>query len=311
MIFLKRYMVDTEGEGGGDPPKKKDPPKGYKPTTPKERRDWNDMLDAMQKDGVAGGKELDQTDKNVGSSYIEKYRKDHPDTSITAERIPHIQYEQQQLRTGESFAGMSPEQTRVMRKQLDPGYLKRQSADPGTPFNSGMSRSYYPEFKKGDKNYGTDAESYMKDFAARPDEGPGDSPKSPVGKPTTDISSQRSKGKIPDKMDVRDVLSSFVGSGTKDFSDPERLKDFHYISEIIGQGEAHKLLTQAFLFNNREDMQGKSPQERVQAFYDIGSNDPELDKMIKTYKNVDPKGPLSGFETSGDYTNQKLTGRIK
>lgn len=163
MILIKLYSPGDDG-GGGDP-KKKAPPKGYKPTTPSQRRDWNDMLDKMQKDGIAGGKDLDQSDRNVGAAYIEKYIKETPGTSVSPELIPHVQYEQQQLRSGDSFAGMSPEQTRILRNQLASNYLQRQVPDPGTPFNSGMSRAYYPEFKKGGKSYGTDAEGYMKDFS--------------------------------------------------------------------------------------------------------------------------------------------------
>lgn len=163
MIIFKLYS--PEGDGGGEDPKKKVPPKGYKATTAAQRRDWNDMLDKMQKDGVSGSKDLDQTDKNVGAEYIEKYRKDNPNTTVTPDMVSSVQYEHQQLRLGESFAGMSPEQTRTLRKQLNPEYVKREGAEPGTPFNSKMSRQYYPEFKKGDKNYGTDVESYMKDFS--------------------------------------------------------------------------------------------------------------------------------------------------
>src|ERR1700752_3082354 len=99
------------------------------------------------------------------------------------------------------------------------------------------------------------------------DPGPGDITKPPLGKPTTEFSSQRTGGKMADQLDVRDALSSFIGTGAKDFSDPQRLKDFHYMSGILGQDTARKLLTHVFLFNNRTDMQGKSPQERIQSFY--------------------------------------------
>lgn len=163
MIVRFLYIPD-EREGGGDPPNK-NPPKGYKPLSVSQRRDWNDMLDKMQSDGVAGSKYLDQSDKNVGASFIEKYKKENPETSVTADMIPYVQYEHQQLRSGESFAGMSPEQTRVLRTQLNPDYIKKEVAEPGTSLNSAMSRQYYPEFKKGDKKYGTDAEGYMKDFS--------------------------------------------------------------------------------------------------------------------------------------------------
>lgn len=167
MMFFKLYNPDEEG-GGGDPPNKKEPPKGYKPLTASQRRDWNDMLDSMQKEGVAGSNDLDQPDKNVGSAYIEKYRKENPNTSITSEMIPSVQYEQQAFRTGESFPGLSKEQLSMLRKQVNPDYLKRPTAEPGSPFNSVLSREYYPQFKKGDKSYGTDMEGYLKDFSTLP-----------------------------------------------------------------------------------------------------------------------------------------------
>lgn len=167
--------------GGGEESKKKEPPKGYKPTSPQQRRDWNDMLNKMQSDGVAGGKDLDQTDKNVGSDYVEEYKKENPNTTVTSDIIPHIQYEQQQLRSGDSFAGMSPEQTRILRKQLNPEYINRPVPE-GTAFGSSVSRMYYPEFKKGEKNYGTDAEAYFKDFATRPTGGEEKGKEIPKGK---------------------------------------------------------------------------------------------------------------------------------
>jgi len=159
---------DPTGGGGDDPAKKPVPPKGYKPLSATQRRDWNDMLDDMQKSGIAGSKDLDQPDKNVGKSYIEKYRKEHPGTTVSEDLIPHIQYEQQAFRTGDEFPGLSKEQLGVLRKQVNPDYLKRPTADPGTPFNSTLSREYYPQFKKGDKSYGTDMASYLKDYATTP-----------------------------------------------------------------------------------------------------------------------------------------------
>ena len=64
---------------------------------------------------------------------------------------------------------MSPEQTRLLRKQVNPDYLKRPTADPGTPFNSVLSREYYPQFHTKDKQYGTDMEEFLKDFSKAAD----------------------------------------------------------------------------------------------------------------------------------------------
>lgn len=171
MKIIKLYSPFGDG-GGGDDPKKK-PPAGYKQTSPEQRRDWNDFLDYLQGQGIAGSKDLDQPDKNVAKSYIEKYKKENPHSSVSEELIPSIQYEQQAFRTGDEFPGLSKEQLGVLRKQVNPDYLKRPTADPGTPFNSILSREYYPQFHKGDKKYGTDMEGYLKDFSKPPEkEGP-------------------------------------------------------------------------------------------------------------------------------------------
>lgn len=169
------YMAegDPDAGGGGGDPKKKDSAKVN--TTANQRRDWNDFLDHLQKEGVAGSKELDQLDKNAVKPYLDQYRKDNPNTSVSEEMIPIVQREHEELRKGDSFADMSPEQTRVMRKQLNDSYTSRIIASQGMPFNSTLSRQYYPTFRKGDKDYGTDAEAYMKDFAT-PKPKPGDGP---------------------------------------------------------------------------------------------------------------------------------------
>ena len=51
------YMADDSGGGEGEKPL----PVKKTNLSPQQRRDWNDFLDAMQRDGVAGSKDLDQT----------------------------------------------------------------------------------------------------------------------------------------------------------------------------------------------------------------------------------------------------------
>lgn len=160
MIIRILYYPEPDSGGGEEKPLPK-----YKNLTATQRRDWNDMLDKMQADGVAGKKDLDQPDKKTGEAYIEKYQKDNPGTTVSKDLIPHVANEHQQMRSGESFGEMTPEQTRVLRKQLSPGFVGKTILEEGEKMNAAMSRMYYPEFKMGDKSYGTDAESYIKDFS--------------------------------------------------------------------------------------------------------------------------------------------------
>ena len=161
MVVNRLYYQDSEPEGGGNPPPKKI-------LTPQNKRDWNDFLDHLQSKGVAGSKDLDQPDKKSIKGHIDDYKKENPNTTVSEDMIPLVQSEHQALRNGDSYAGLSLEHTKVLRQQLNGNYMKRPVAQDGGPFDSTMSRQYFPEFKKGDKNYGTDAQAYMKDFLTRP-----------------------------------------------------------------------------------------------------------------------------------------------
>lgn len=158
MTFSRLYYPSDES-GGGDVEK---PLPKVKNLTPRQKRDWNDMLDHFQENGIAGSKDLDKTDKNLGKDAIEKYKEDNPNSTVHPDMVDDVVNEHKQLRSGDSYAGLTPEETRVLRRQISPEFLKK---DVPSSMGSAMSRMYFPEFKNGDKNYGTDASSYMKDFS--------------------------------------------------------------------------------------------------------------------------------------------------
>lgn len=157
------YMAEDEGGGGDEKKKYKDAPEGYSPLDSNARRKWNKFLDNLQSSGLAGSKDLDVTDKTVGLDALRKYNKENPDDAIDEKTLPYIQYEQKALRTGQSFPGVSDDQLKVLRQQFGDDFAKRQTADVGAPFNSVLSREYYPSFKKDGKDYGTDINAYVKD----------------------------------------------------------------------------------------------------------------------------------------------------
>jgi len=166
MILFKLYSPEEEG-GGEDPKKKVDPPKDYKPLSVIERKNWNDFLDYLQKEGVGGSEKLDQRDQTLGIQYLNKYNKENPDRAIDPSKIQHIQYEQYMLRKGESFPGLKPEELNYIRKGLNPAYLNRNISDPDAWLGSLTSREYYPESHRGTNagdqyNFGTDMESYVR-----------------------------------------------------------------------------------------------------------------------------------------------------
>lgn len=163
-----RLYYSPEGEGGGEEPKKKvDPPKGYAPLTVIQRKNWNDFLDYLQKEGVGGSKDLDKRDQTLGLNYLNKYNKENPDKAVNAEQVPFVQYEQYMLRKGDAFPGLKPEELNYIRNGLNPAYLKRPASDVDSWLGSLTSRSYYPTARRGTNtgdsyDFGVDIDSYVK-----------------------------------------------------------------------------------------------------------------------------------------------------
>lgn len=125
------------------------PPKGYKPLSIQQRNDWNDFLDYLEKQGVGGSKDLDNRDTSLGLSHFNKYLKANPNSSITPDIIPSVQYEQQQLRRGNSFPTISDDTVfKQYQGQLSPQYRERPISDVDSWLGSLTSREYYPRAQR-------------------------------------------------------------------------------------------------------------------------------------------------------------------
>jgi hypothetical protein len=71
---------------------------------------------------------------------------------------------------------------------------------------------------------------------------------------------------------------------------------------------AQKLASQASLFNQRADVQGLSPEQRVQQFFDMGSNDPEVASALRNFRGLG-YGQAQGFRSSPLLGNRGLLGQ--
>lgn len=149
-------ILDDLGGGGGGGNKLPDPPKNYAPISVQGRADWNDFLDYANKQGV-------DFDKNpqAGIQLMSQYKKANPNFSISPNQIINIQYEQQQLRKGDTFGSLKPEQLKYLRQGLPDTYLNRPLSDPNGQFNANTSKLYYPQKTANGKTYGTDIEGYV------------------------------------------------------------------------------------------------------------------------------------------------------
>jgi hypothetical protein len=154
-------------EGGGDPNKLPPPqPANYQPLSVEERAQWNNFLDYLDKQKLGGNPVLDQRDQSLGLKQLAAYKKANPSFAITPDRIPSIQYEQYQLRKGDSFSNLTPEQLKYVRNGLNPAYMAHEVSPIDGWLGSITSKLYYPTAYRSDNRgnkymFNTDIESYV------------------------------------------------------------------------------------------------------------------------------------------------------
>jgi hypothetical protein len=160
--------------GGGTPPSDeyKDAPKGYKTLSVMQRKDWNDFLDYLQKEGVGGKADLDKRDQTLGLSYLKKWNAANPDRAIDPSIIPNIQYEQYLLRKTDRFPGLKPEEIAFIKRGLRTAsgtspYLDREVSPVDGWLGSITSRLFYPTSYRstntGEKyDFGVNMEDYVR-----------------------------------------------------------------------------------------------------------------------------------------------------
>lgn len=98
----------------------------------------------------------------------------------------------------------------------------------------------------------------------------------------------QNNGMAGDKVDVADILSNFVGRGDKDLSGDQAKKDYHFLIGKMGAPMAQKMVSHVLAFNQRPDMQKQPFASKLNSLYSIGSNDKDVDKVLKTQLGAGP-----------------------
>lgn len=117
----------------------------------------------------------------------------------------------------------------------------------------------------------------------------------PVSPSTSALSLQRLSPE--DAVNVRDILSAFVGKGYTNLQDDDARKMYKYLSYHLGQDVAGKLLTHLSAYNQRPDMLQQNADRRIQSLYDIGSRDPMVDNILRQSRMAG-QGPMQGYNDS-------------
>src|ERR1700749_3811115 len=90
---------------------------------------------------------------------------------------------------------------------------------------------------------------------------------------------------IRDQFDARDNLMSFIGQGyTGGKMNDDQRGQLNRLTDILGADKAHALLSHVAIFNQRPDIQGKSPTDRMQTYFSITPNNPEIASTLAHFK---------------------------
>lgn len=116
------------------------------------------------------------------------------------------------------------------------------------------------------------------------------------------------RGKYETDMDLRDKVAELAVMGAS-LKPDDKAAILGYLTNTLGADKAQKLMTHAYLFNSRPDMQGRSPEEKIKSFYTIGSNDPSVMEVLNRTKNLG-YGILPGFRESVSNLNQAIQGNV-
>ena len=152
-----------------------------------------------------------------------------------------------------------------------------------------------------DKKFIDAVQSHMDTLAAQ--EGGSEVPKE---KPTA-TNPNFNKTPADYDLDVRDIIADFVGKG-KELKGDDQSAYISRLGVILGKPQAQKLVNHLFLFNARDDVKGKSFDQKLESFYNIKSGDNDIDSILSKTKNLG-YGVHEGAQTSTDVINKELTGR--
>lgn len=119
----------------------------------------------------------------------------------------------------------------------------------------------------------------------------------------------RTKTGADDTADIRDHINFLVAKGgVPNLQDDDSRGSYALLSQKLGTDKARKLLDAMAIHAQRPEVIAmKTPEQRIQSFYTIGSSNPDISPYIQQAK-VFGSGVLSGFNRSSLLGNQILSG---
>ena len=142
--------------------------------------------------------------------------------------------------------------------------------------------------------------------------GGGDPDKIPTPPGGTQRSAQgnelKNQPKLADDYATRDTIHSFIARGDTDLKSEEAKASYRDLVNKLGAPMAGKVLAHTFDFNSRPDVQRLPFNQKISSYYSIGSNDPELGKLIDMNGRLG-QGPVAATYEDPNISVMAATGR--
>lgn len=131
-------------------------------------------------------------------------------------------------------------------------------------------------------------------------------PKGAKDNPDNDAYISPNRTPIDTNFDLRDRLAELVGRGNSLVGD-DKAAIYGWLKGQLGDSKAQKILNHAYIFNARPEVQKLPLEDKLRAFYTIGSSDPDVMDVINRTKNLG-YGVVPGARTSSSDINAQIYG---
>lgn len=120
----------------------------------------------------------------------------------------------------------------------------------------------------------------------------------------------KNKTSLDDTADVRDILSELAVKGFQGVGKEQAKAYYDKLTLLVGKQTAMKLIDSVDIFRASPQSKTGTPEDKIQAFYNLGSNDKQVSDVLKKV-NAFSTGVKSGARTSSSEGLQEIEGRVK
>lgn len=153
-------------------------------------------------------------------------------------------------------------------------------------------------------------EKYLGQIADDPNNPGGPGKKEPTPAPAGSVERKQFNSNDEANSYLGDMINYSLAHGGNPLTTKQGRIMFQTARGLYGDKVAHELLDQTIIHNQREDMKGKSSEDKINSFYEIVHGSPELEKMKGKISHIG-YGPVAQYHSSPDVETQEEQSGVK